>query len=150
MSVDENKQLVVRQFELLSQGQTSAAAALWAEKCWNHGRETSPAVVEKIYASLRALDEKHVIHEIIGEGDWVAVRTTCTGSYSKNPEFPVNSGIFSTIPPNGRTYSNQHLHLFRIDDGKLVEHWANRDDLGVAQQIGLHLEPMWQHPAGIH
>jgi len=27
-------------------------------------------------------------------------------------------------------------HWFRVDDGKIIEHWANRDDLGMAKQLG--------------
>ena len=27
-------------------------------------------------------------------------------------------------------------HWFRIEDGKIIEHWANRDDLGMARQLG--------------
>jgi hypothetical protein len=32
-------------------------------------------------------------------------------------------------------------HWFRIEDGKVIEHWANRDDLGQAKQLG------WVPPA---
>ncbi|MDE1853287.1 MAG: ester cyclase [Thaumarchaeota archaeon] len=37
--------------------------------------------------------------------------------------------------------SVQHIHLFRVVDGKIVEHWANRDDLGAARQVGRELGP---------
>jgi predicted SnoaL-like aldol condensation-catalyzing enzyme len=141
MTVEANKKLILRQFELLSAGDLAAAAALWADTSLNHGREVGPAAIEKVYSSLRSLHETHAIHEMIGEGDWVAVRTTCNGSFSAVPEFPVNSGIFSDIKPNGKAYTNQHIHLFRVARGKIVEHWANRDDLGVARQIGLELKP---------
>jgi len=141
MSATENKQLVVRQFELLNGGRIREAAALWAERSWNHGREASPATLERVYTSLAELKERHAIHEIIAEGDWVAVRTTCSGLFSQRPAIPVNSGIFSGLEPNGMKYSNQHMHMFRVEHGKLVEHWANRDDLAVAQQIGLELRP---------
>jgi hypothetical protein len=31
----------------------------------------------------------------------------------------------------------QHLHLMQVHDGKIVEQFANRDDLGMAQQLGV-------------
>jgi hypothetical protein len=27
-------------------------------------------------------------------------------------------------------------HWFRLADGRIIEHWANRDDLGMARQLG--------------
>jgi predicted ester cyclase len=51
----------------------------------------------------------------------------------------VNSGVFSEVEPTERKYTVQHMHLFWIVDGKITEHWANRDDLGAAKQIGLEL-----------
>ena len=29
------------------------------------------------------------------------------------------------------------IHIYRIENGKLAEHWAKRDDLGMAAQLGL-------------
>jgi predicted ester cyclase len=28
-------------------------------------------------------------------------------------------------------------HMFRVTDGKISEHWAVRDDLGMMQQLGV-------------
>lgn len=140
MSVESNKQVVRRQFDLLEAGDVNGAAALWANESWNHGRKVDPARLARLYSSLRALKERHVIHEMVAEGEWVAVRTTCTGVFDARPEIPVNGGIFEGVTPNGRRYENQHLHLFRVVDGKLKEHWATRDDLAVARQIGLELK----------
>ncbi len=85
------------------------------------------------------LDERHTIHEMIAEGEWVAVRTTCRGVHAA--KVPVNSGIFSDVDPTGRPYTVQHMHMFRLVDGKITEHWADRDDLGAARQVGLVLRP---------
>jgi ketosteroid isomerase-like protein len=144
MGVDENKALVRRQFELLNAGDVEGAAGLWAPESFNHGRKTDPGGLTKVYESLRSLHEKHTLHELIGEGDWVAVRTTCKGVHSSTPEIPVNGGIFAGLEPTGRSYAVQHIHLFRIVNGKLAEHWANRDDLDAARQIGLKLVPSVQ------
>jgi ketosteroid isomerase-like protein len=141
MSLEENKDLVRRQFELLSAGDFRGAADLWAPESFNHGRKTDPSGISKVYESLGSLHETHELHELVAEGDWVAVRTTCHGVHSATPEIPVNGGVFLGVEPTGRSYAVQHIHLFRIADGKLAEHWANRDDLGNARQIGLELRP---------
>lgn len=141
MTSDANKALIRQQFELLGSGDLDGAAGLWASQALNHGRPVDPTGIGKVYSSLRSLKETHTLHEMISEGEWVAVRTTCHGVHSAEPAFPVNSGIFSGLPPTGREYTVQHLHLFRVVGGKITEHWACRDDLGAARQVGLELRP---------
>jgi predicted ester cyclase len=141
MTTTDNKEIVRRQFELLNSGDSHGAAALWADESWNHGRSVDRAALEKVYGSLCSLHETHTLHEMIGEGEWVAVRTTCNGIYSQEPEIPVNGGIFSGLKPTGRSYTDQHIHMFRVVDRRITEHWANRDDLGVARHLGLELRP---------
>lgn len=141
MTLEQNRQIVKLQFDLLNAGDVKGAAALWADESYNHGRKVDQRMMESIYASLRSVQEKHILHEMVAEGEWVTVRTTCEGLHVAKPLFPVNSGIFERLEPTGRKYTNQHIHLFRVVDGKLKEHWANRDDLGVATQIGLELRP---------
>jgi predicted ester cyclase len=49
-------------------------------------------------------------------------------------------GVESTalIPPSaaGKPYSVKHIHIFRIADGLIAEHWAARDDLALLLQLG--------------
>jgi predicted ester cyclase len=139
MTPEKNKELVRRQFELLNAGNPTGAASLWAAESFNHGRKVSPEVLESVYSDLGSLRERHVIHEMVAEGEWVAVRTTCDGVHVAKAR--VNGGIFADVEPTGRKYSVQHIHLFRIVNGKIVEHWANRDDLGAARQVGRELGP---------
>ena len=40
------------------------------------------------------------------------------------------------FPPTGRTFAITQTHWFRVRDGRVLEHWANRDDLGMAEQAG--------------
>ena len=140
MTVEENKEIVRRQFELLERGDAEGFAGLWASVAFNHGRRIDREVMSKICESLRSVQEKHTLHEMVGEGEWVAVRTTCNGTHAAEPVLPVNNGVFVGLSPSGKSYTVQHMHLFRIFDGKIVEHWANRDDLGMAKQIGLGLK----------
>ncbi len=141
MGLAENKAVVRRHFELVSQGDARGAAALYAERSRNHGREVDRHDLERVFESLVSLGERFTIHEMLAEGDWVACRATVTGEHRASPEVPVGGGIYGLTPPAGERYSLQHMHLFRIANGQIVEHWANRDDLGAARQLGLELRP---------
>jgi len=44
--------------------------------------------------------------------------------------------VDSVFPATGRTFATTQSHWFRIHDGRIAEHWANRDDLGTARQLG--------------
>ena len=44
---------------------------------------------------------------------------------------------FDEVKPTGNKISVSARVIDRIKDGKVVEHWANRDDLSHLQQIGL-------------
>ena len=37
---------------------------------------------------------------------------------------------------SGQTYTVTHVHIYRVVDGKIREHWAVRDDLSMLQQLG--------------
>jgi predicted ester cyclase len=41
------------------------------------------------------------------------------------------------MPPTGRAVRQDHMHFVRFRDGKAVEHWGVRDDLGMLQQMGV-------------
>jgi predicted ester cyclase len=40
--------------------------------------------------------------------------------------------------PSGRVVRQDHMHFVRYRDGKAVEHWGVRDDLGMMQQMGVN------------
>ncbi|HKH52146.1 MAG TPA: ester cyclase, partial [Mycobacterium sp.] len=47
-----------------------------------------------------------------------------------------DAAVDTAFPPTGRTFAITQSHWFRFEDDKIVEHWANRDDFGQAQQLG--------------
>jgi predicted ester cyclase len=107
----------------------------------NHGRPVDRDSITKVLEGLVSLHEQFTIYEMVGEGDWVACRAIVKGKHDSKPDAPVGGGIYSLAPPSGQEYSIQHIHLFKVVDGQIVEHWANRDDLGAARQLGLELGP---------
>jgi predicted ester cyclase len=64
----------------------------------------------------------------VSEGNRVVVRWTARGTHR---------GEFMGIPPTGNRATWTETHVCRIADGKLVEHWANLDQLGMLQQLGV-------------
>jgi hypothetical protein len=50
--------------------------------------------------------------------------------------YTVEGEVDVAFPPTGKTFTMTQSHWFRLKDGKILEHWANRDDLGHAQQLG--------------
>ena len=68
------------------------------------------------------------IEEMVAEGDRVVARTTMSGT---------QQGEFFGIPPAGRRVTMSGIHMLRVADGKLIEHWGNNDDPGMMQQLGV-------------
>ena len=44
--------------------------------------------------------------------------------------------MVKVFPPTGKTFATTETHWLRVADAQLIEHWANRDDLGTALQLG--------------
>ena len=77
-------------------------------------------------------DARFDIQDIVAEGDRVAVRLTSTAT---------QTGDFMGMPPTGAGYTIEEIHLFRISDGRIAEHWHQGDMLGMMRQLGLMPEP---------
>ena len=43
--------------------------------------------------------------------------------------------LLKGAPVTGRTAAWTFIHIWRVADGMLVEHWACRDDMGLLEQI---------------
>jgi len=67
---------------------------------------------------------------ILGGGDLVAARWTAEGT---------NTGSWGDRPPTGRHVKFSGVNIFRLKEGKVVELWNHRDDLGVMQQLGAEI-----------
>jgi predicted ester cyclase len=46
-------------------------------------------------------------------------------------------GEFLGKKPTGKEFATKQIHIWRLEDGKVIEHWSVRDDLGQALQLGL-------------
>lgn len=142
MTTEQNKETIRQYWAAVNSGDAKAATAFWASRPINHGIEREHEDVEKLQECLAMIYEHITVHEIIAEGDWVACRITARGRHKTKPPIPFDSVIYQIGKPEGRPFAFQHIHLFRLADGKIKEHWANRDDVGAAKQLGLELVPV--------
>ncbi|WP_152184973.1 ester cyclase [Segeticoccus rhizosphaerae] len=77
------------------------------------------------------------IHHALADGDLVAVDSTMCGTHTAPWAVYTDDGdIDSVFPPTGKPFRATQTHWFRVEDDLIREHWANRDDLGMAQQLG--------------
>jgi hypothetical protein len=47
-----------------------------------------------------------------------------------------DGAVAQAMPATGRRFATTQTHWLRLCDGKVIEHWANRDDQGTAMQLG--------------
>jgi predicted ester cyclase len=134
-TTEENKVLFRRTYEqLLNGGDLSVADELVSAEFVNHeappGRDRGPESLRGLAAMLRtAFPDLHFeIGELVAEGDTVAGRLRMSGTHE---------GPLMGTPPTGRSVRQEHMHFVRFRDGKAVEHWGVRDDLGMMRQLGL-------------
>jgi len=77
------------------------------------------------------------IHHALTDGDLVAVNSTMNGRHVAQFVLYRDDGEVDTaFPPTGKSFAMAQTHWFRIQGGKVIEHWAVRDDLGQAKQLG--------------
>ena len=69
-------------------------------------------------------------HHLLGEGDLVAQHLTLHGVHRAST-MPLLAGA----PVSGRPMTWTFIHLWRVADGMIVEHWACRDDMGLLDQL---------------
>jgi predicted ester cyclase len=132
MPDDLRDQFVALMEEVFNRGNDDAADPFVAEDFFNHEApdSTGPEGFKATARWLReAFPDYHAeLHEFLFDGDLLAARLTVSGTHA---------GDFMGAAPTGRSFSVQHMHMYRVRDGKLVEHWACRDDLGQLRQLGL-------------
>ena len=136
--MEANRKLVQEQWDAVNRGDMTAAAAYFAEDTRNHGRPVGRVGVLAVLSDIQTTfpDVQFRVMEIVAEGEWVVMRGIFSGTHQGIGRLPVNGGMLVGVPPTGRHFEVQHLHMLQVRGGKIVEHFANRDDLGMAKQLG--------------
>jgi steroid delta-isomerase-like uncharacterized protein len=135
----KNAEIVRRLFDVLNTGDVVAAVQFYAPDALNHGRPVGREGFQRVLSDIHAtFPDQHVaIDDLVAVDNAVVIRTTVTGTHTGVGRLPVNGGLLVGVPPTGRRYKVQHIHWHTLRDGLIVEHRANRDDVGMLQQLGL-------------
>lgn len=115
---------------VINQRRPDAAGRFMSDGLIEHNPNIAQVGRGKFLASVLAgfSDYHGEIQDILGEGDRIAVRTVWTGT---------QDGPFLGLPPSGRKLRFTTADFFRIENGKLAEHWDVVDSLPRAIALGL-------------
>lgn len=134
--MEENKALVRRGTEeVLNKGNVAAIDEFFAPNLvpyillppgMTRDREGYKQMVTAI---LTAFPDFHITVEVmVAEGDKVVARATTCGTHK---------GEFIGVAPTGKQATWTEIFIWRIEGGKVVEIWAEVDQLGLMQQLGV-------------
>jgi predicted ester cyclase len=134
MTVDANKAVVRRFYEQWTSGDIDFDGLFHPDMVDHQpGREPGrglEAFRTAIAGVMGAVpDTRWEILRMITEGDIVVCQNIWSGTY--------RADVFRGIPtPQGRAFSVEHVHIYRLVDNLIAEHWVARDDLGMMLQLG--------------
>ena len=135
MSAEANKALVRRFYEeVWGSGNYDVADEVFAPHYVRHDLRAGDPVPgaegqKQIARDFRTAfpDLTFDVELVFGEGDLVVGRWTASGTHT---------GPWAGVEPTGRMMRFSAANIFRFVDGKVVEIWNHRDDLGLMQQLG--------------
>lgn len=136
---ERNKDVVLKYQERINSGDANGAVQYISKDMKNFGRVVGPdgvrAVLNDVFTTFPDWSAETV--EIVAVGDAVILRQKVSGTHRGVGKIPVNGGLLVEVQPTGKRFEATHMHWYTVRDGKIVEHYGNRDDLGMMQQLGL-------------
>lgn len=133
-ALDENKQLVRRYTrEVFDEGDVDAVDRYLASDFFNHvtGKSGTDDFKRLARDVGHAEGTANVIEFMVAEGDLVVAYMTITRTLHEDLD-----AFGLTFAADGRSYTVRHVHIYRVAEGKIREHWAVRDDLSMLRQLG--------------
>lgn len=77
-------------------------------------------------------DGQHTFDQVVVDGDRVVTCGNFVGTHRSD---------FQGLPATGKQVKFSIMHIDRVENGKIVEHWGQGDQLGLIQQLGIILVP---------
>jgi steroid delta-isomerase-like uncharacterized protein len=90
------------------------------------GADAAKALAQGLKGALPDMQITH--HDVLSDGDQVAIRWTATATHG---------GDYFGVPASGNSVNLTGIDWFRFRDGKISELWIEYDNAGVLQQMGV-------------
>jgi steroid delta-isomerase-like uncharacterized protein len=127
MSAEHNKAIARRVYEIVTTGDFGRAEEIVDQDAPDNELlpDDPPAKLidtfKETFTEARAgfPDLSITVEDVMAEGDRVAARVVMRGTHR---------GEFQGISPTGKRVEVRAMDMFRISDGKIVEHWGHADD----------------------
>jgi predicted ester cyclase len=142
VSSEDNKSLVRRFYREIDEGNLDAMDELVAEDYTDHSPPPFPfepgreGLKQAFRLFWEATPGTHEIEDQIAEGDKVVTRLTARGRHE---------GDLPGIPATGNRMEMTATVIHRIENGRLAEKWADKDNLRLLQQLEV-LPPLGGQP----
>jgi predicted ester cyclase len=138
MSPEENKTLSHRIVDAINKGNLAAIDDVFAPTYMD--RTPFPGTTPDREGFKQGLtkfrmafpDFQYTIEDEIAVGDRLVHRLTARGT---------QKGEFLGVPATGKQATWSEIHIGRVVNDKVVEHWSNQDQLGMMQQLGFASAP---------
>ena len=138
---EANKEFIRKYFKAIDEEGKTANAEILNEYLSENFIEHNPAPgipptrdgwkqLFKMFAE--ATPGYHVIDDLIAENDKVVANITAYGTHV---------GTIFGIPATNKEFSMKAIVIWRLKNGKITEHWAQSDMLGMMMQLGALPQP---------
>ena len=133
MSERSAKEIVSEMFRRQQAGDETVLDDLVADDMVNHaagpqGRNGLRLILANIDHDLGPVTVEQ--HHLIAEGDLVVQHLTLHGTHRAS-----TMPLLADRPVSGRPTAWTFIHIWRVANGLIVEHWACRDDMGLVEQL---------------
>lgn len=138
MTTEQNKEIILQFYKAFDDRQIERAFELLAPNFVAHmagiieplDKDSFKEFGMSFYSAFS--HGQHIFDEIIVTDDKIVTSGTFTAKHL---------GSFQDLPPTGKQISLSIMHIDRVEDGKIVEHWGQGDALGLMQQLGIVFLP---------
>lgn len=138
MATESNREIALQFYQAFDDRNINKAFSLLADNFVAHmagiaqplNKESFKQFGMEFYTAFA--NGKHKFDEIIVEGDRIV---TC-GKFTA-----VHLGEFQGLPPTKKQIKISIMHIDKVDNSKIVEHWAQGDVQGLMKQLGIIFLP---------